>query len=89
MHTVSNEPGLVILIVGLVVIGFKLRKVHDAYFIKTEFTAMMALGIVFLIFFVVLVFSNQSALYSIGNWVLLILCNILAFLRYVDFDTFI
>lgn len=74
--------GLALLVIGLTVIGFKLRKVHDAYFIKTEFTVMMVIGLLFFGFFLVLVFVKDRGIVVGANWVMLILCNILAFLRY-------
>jgi hypothetical protein len=74
--------GSLIIVIGLVVIGFKLRKVHDAYYIKGEFMLLMITAIILLPFFVVGSYSGNRAVILGCSWVILIGCNVAAFVRY-------
>lgn len=76
----SSQLGLVSIVIGLTIVGWKLRRVHDAYYIKSEFTLLMILALIFLPFYIVTVFVRGTA-YTVGCWVILLCCNALAFVR--------
>jgi amino acid transporter len=76
--------GLVVIVIGLIIVGYKLRRVHDAYFVKSEFTMLMIIAIIILPFYFTSTMSSNDTAVMVCWWVIIIICNALAFVRYVN-----
>ena len=79
--------GIIALIIGLVIIGWKLRKAHDAYFIKREFFFIMLIAVVVLPSYVIAV--SSPSLSHIGGWGILLTGNALIFVRLNFYQLFL
>ena len=75
-----GATGLACILAGLIILAWKLRRVHDAYFIKTEFSFLMAIAIFIVPFFMIANFTTGTP-YIVGCWGMLIGSNFLATLR--------
>ena len=80
-----GTAGVVLLIIGLIIIGWKLRKAHDAYFIKREFLLLLLLAIIVLPSYVMAV-TDLRIVRHIGSWGILLVGNIFVIVRFVFFS---
>ena len=66
-----------LLIIGLAVLAWKLRKAHDAYWIKSEFFLLMLIAVVALPAFIIASYVKGT----IGNWLILFVGHAIAIVR--------
>ncbi len=74
--------GIVLLLIGLIIVGVKLRRVHDAFYIKSEFFFLMLIAIVMLpVYLIAISLSPGSTAFAVGIWGFLLMCIVMGFVR--------